>query len=505
MIQPIKSTIRANLSAEAYYLEGDKSLFDKIVADQEKYSGPLRPAPNWDLEIGGHQGNQYFNAMQTGQSITAESYSDEQYFKKFSSLQKMMDPFVGVTGLQGVNQEVIQEYYDYLLNIDHLQILPNYFEPNGDIKGQANGLLITDLGSIVDVNLISAFLNPAAGACWMLEVGGGYGRLAEVFLNMYADGDIKYVLLDAVPAALMYAYLYLSKIFPHKRIGSYYKDDPFDMELFDCYIMPAWHFDASAFSGSFDCCINIQSMQEMNQYHIDYYLEMFNRLLKGDSGIAYISNEKDYIFRGEWNYPANWRLLLKTRTPRSWTRNSPTEIFLKGADSFETQNRMIDFLYSLQLKGLDKNSEQHNSILHLESELQKSQQESSGLRLELQENQLELQKSQKDISILRSILSRMPLSAEELTIDKTEESIRNLYHYYSSPGLPEGIRLFENISKINAHLVAVNLYLRRGAYRRALSHMARVVERDILILFSIQTIKIIGNGVLFHLRRTQKG
>jgi hypothetical protein len=295
------------------------------------------------------------------------------------------------------------------------------------------------------------------------------------------------------------------------RIGFYYNEDSFDMDLFDCYIMPAWHFDVSAYEGSFECCINIQSMQEMSQYHVDYYLELFNKLLKDGSGIAYISNEKDYIFQGEWNYPKNWQLLLKTRTPRSWTRNSPTEVFIKGVRSFEEENRLIDFIYALQLMEFDRNIEQHRIISDSERKRSGSELKLSNLQLELQKSQQEvhnlqltLQKSQQEVSNLHSTLSRMPLASEQLTVEKAEESIQILYAYYHSKELSDVILLFERISKIIARLVAANLCLRHGRYRRALVHIVRVGMMDPFALLSIQTNKIIWDGLIFHWRGHQR-
>ncbi len=508
MMQIIKNTIRENLHDD-FSLEGDKKLFDQIVADQEKHAGYLRPGKNWDLEIGGQNGEHYFHSQRSGESIEIGAYSDEKYLENFSSLRKMMDPFVGITGLQNINKDVVQEYYAYLKGVDQLDILPSYFEANGEMKAEASGLMITDLGSIIDANVISSFLDPSAEKCNILEVGGGYGRLAEAFFNLYGTEKIKYVLLDAVPASLMYAYLYLTKKIPGLRIGFYYHEDPFDMDLFDCYIMPSWHFDVSTCARVFDCCVNIQSMQEMKQEHVNHYLDMFNKALKDGSGIAYVSNEKDYVFQGEWNYPVNWKLLLKTRTPRSWTRNSPTEVFIKGKGSFEKENRLVDSVYSLQLREYDRNLEQLKTISNLQLELQKPQHDMSALQLELQKNQhdmsalrLELQKNQHDMFALYLTLSRMPLASEEPTIEKVEESIQALNEYYRSKELPDVILLFEKTSKINAHLVAVSLCLRNGLRRKALSHLVQIGKMDPVTLVSIQTLKIIINGLMHRMRRT---
>lgn len=471
--------IRENIN-NVFSLEGEKELFDQIVADQEKHAGKLRPAENWDLEIGGQNGGQYFHSQKSGQHIELGIYNDEKYYERFSSLQKMMDPFVGITGLQNVNKDVVQEYYAYLKSIDNLGILPNYFETNGEMKDEAHGLIITDLGSIIDINIISSFINPNTNQCNILEVGGGYGRLAEVFFNIHGKEKVKYVLLDAVPASLMYSYLYLSKSFPDLRIGFYYHEDPFDMDVFDCYIMPSWHFDVSNYAGTFDCCVNIQSMQEMNQYHVNYYLDMFNNALKDDSGIAYISNEKDYVFQGEWNYPKNWKLLLKTRTPRSWTRNSPTEVFVKKRGIFERENLLTDSVYTFQLREFDRNLDQLKTISSL---------------------QLELQKKEQEVHALYLTNSRSPLALEDLTIENIEENIRLLNEYYLSKEPSNLALLFKNIYKINSHLIAASLCLRNGQHRKTLSHLVQLAKIDFLIFFSIQTLKILGGSLIFYMKR----
>jgi putative sugar O-methyltransferase len=357
MIQIIHKTIRVNLE-EDFNIKGDKDLFNKIVADQEKHAGLLRPSENWDLDIGGQDGGKYFHHLKSKGKIEAQPYTEEKFDELYSTLLKMISSLVGSVGSKTITDETIEQYYQFINGLDHLGIVPNYFDEEGKLKKSAKGLKITDLGSIIDINFITAYLDYDEKPLKVLEVGGGYGRLAETFLNTHKQGTIKYVLLDAVPASLMYAYLYLSKNFPKLNIGFYYNKDPFDLNSYDCYIVPAWHFDSSQYSERIDCCINIQSMQEMNQYHVDYYMKMFDELLKPSTGIVYISNEKDYIFQGDWNYPDTWKRLIKTRTPRSWTRNSPTEIFIKGTSVNENHNKLIDFVYSFQLDCYDEKKHQ---------------------------------------------------------------------------------------------------------------------------------------------------
>jgi small-conductance mechanosensitive channel len=145
---------------------------------------------------------------------------------------------------------------------------------------------------------------------------------------------------------------------------------------------------------------------------------------------------------------------------------------------------------SLQ-RELQKSQEQFYSSQH---ELQTSQQQVSSL-------QKELQQKLQETSHLNATLSRMPLASEELTIEKAEESLRNLYAYYYSKELPEVILLFERITKINARLIAANLCLRYGRYKRALEHLLRVGMMDPLALFSVQAIRITGNGLIHRRQR----
>ncbi len=545
MATGIRAINRAD-QPDPFAVEGDKELFDRIVADQERYAGDLRPAPNWDLGIGGQDGQGYFEAQQRGETVGSGGTGGGSYYDKFSTLRKMLNPLVGCTGMRQIDARTMDEYRTFLKGIDWLDILPAYFEEDGKMKDASAGLMITDLGSILDINTISAFLDPALHTYQILEVGGGYGRLAEVFYNQFGQGRIKYVLLDAVPASLMYSYLYLSKTLPTVRIGFYYNDDPLDLDRFDCYIMPSWHFDASLWQSKFDCCINIQSMQEMNQHHVDHYLRLFDQILKEGSGIAYISNEKDYIFRGDWNYPDTWQRLLETRTPRSWTRNSPTEVFKKTTTrTHDAENRLVDFIYALQLKDFDRLTEQTTAISNLRDGLKQKQeelsglqatvseqeqrgsalqaavaaseqkasalraalagkeQEISGLRAALGENEQKvasleatLREQKQRITHLESILSRAPFSLEEQTLVDAEEAVRRMDRYYLSQEPSELDRLFERTNKAYARLVAARLYLSQQRYPEAWAQLKTALKLDPGMLLSRQGIRILARLVI---------
>ncbi len=336
-------------------IQGEKELFLQIVTDMLEYAGVLRPAPNWDLDRGGQDGGEYFQEVVldggVAQVNTEYQFNEHHYEEHFSSLSRMMDPWVGCTGMGTVTPENVRPYIDYLYGIDHLGLMNEYFDIDGNMKEGRLPLMVTDLGSIMDANLITSLLD-GEQELLIVEVGGGYGRLAEVFINIFGPERIKYVLVDAVPASLMYSELYMKDRFPDMNVGSYYRGDDFDLEKYSCYVIPAWHFERLN-KYQFDACINIQSMQEMSQNHVDYYLNLFDKVVKNE-GLIYLSNEKDYVFRGTWDFPQHWQKVFQDRTPRSWTRHSPTEMFLKkSGENFDRENQLIEFMYQKQLHGYD--------------------------------------------------------------------------------------------------------------------------------------------------------
>ena len=112
----------------------------------------------------------------------------------------------------------------------------------------------------------------------------------------------------------------------------------------DIAIVPAWHFERLN-TLHYDACINIESMQEMSQYHVDYYLNRFQSTTSVGATI-YVSNARNYYFRGSFNYPKNWRRLFCANTPRSWSMDHPTKIFRRTTENCVLPNRAVDAIYN---------------------------------------------------------------------------------------------------------------------------------------------------------------
>jgi hypothetical protein len=143
----------------------------------------------------------------------------------------------------------------------------------------------------------------------------------------------------------VYAPAYLRQACASARIGSYYDGDAFDLDRFDCYVIPAWHFTAlNAYR--YDALVSINSLQEMAQHHVDWYLSLMDGAA-ADGAICYFNNAHDYLFKGAWRYPPHWRKLLCASSPRSWSANHPTEVFTvdRGVDHAGA-NAALDALFN---------------------------------------------------------------------------------------------------------------------------------------------------------------
>lgn len=320
-------------------LQADEAEYRVILDDMVRNGGRLIPDPNWLRTEDTSQRAESYDR----EEALAFSLSQRHFRAKVHRMENLMVAWVGGTELP--SEHVISKYYHFLQHCDALGLWrANMEEP----AAGAGPLLRADLGTLMDLNLLYAFSSSSdRQVTAVLEVGGGYGRLAEAMFNIFGR-TVQYVMVDAVPASLYYARKYLACACPEARILSYYdsgveRGGPFEMSRHDIAILPAWHFERLN-RMRYDICINIESMQEMNQDHVDHYLGLFQSVAAEDATI-YLSNAHDYYFRGSFNYPGNWQKLFCANTPRSWRSNHPTEIFRKTRRNCGLQNRVGDALH----------------------------------------------------------------------------------------------------------------------------------------------------------------
>ncbi len=331
MIQKLSNTLE-----ERFRISGDKTLWLTIIDDMIVNGGDKVPATHW-VKLDSKDRD-----ATIASAALLEQCRDDSYWQRFDNLAKMLDPIIGCTGMLAASEADYKRYRDFLKLFTGS---PDAVAPLMHVIDQGNSnLAVADLGSLMDLALIQAGL-PATRSDKKLnifEIGGGYGRLVEAFFNSRSP-NISYVLIDAVPGSLMYAYMYLKKHLPLAKIGFYYNGDEPSLEDFDIYICPAWHFQKSAFP-EFDLAINVESFQEMNERHVHGYIELIDDVLRLD-GIVYLSNAKDYVLRTNVAYPDHWRCLFRQNTPRSWTPDHPTELFQKSDRSCVAFNELQEIAY----------------------------------------------------------------------------------------------------------------------------------------------------------------
>jgi SAM-dependent methyltransferase len=297
----------------------------RVVEDMRAHAGELAPTLNWAG----------IDSSAPAQSVSSDTAADVSAaaYEAMTSMQSLLDAWVGNIAMRPVEAAARHRYEPLLAAFDPLGLW------QANVVNPAPALRNADLGSILDVDILYAFTAPHdRDVTRVLELGGGYGRLAEAMLNVFGD-SVRYVMIDAVPASLCYARAYLAKACPGISIGYFYDGDDVDLDRYQCYIAPAWHFTRAPVD--VDVCVNVESFQEMSQEHLDFYLALFDRVLQ-PGGLVYSSNARSYAFTGVWRFPSHWRKLLAVDTPRSWTDDHPTEIFEKTSADYAVPNALLD-------------------------------------------------------------------------------------------------------------------------------------------------------------------
>ncbi len=313
-------------------LRADPELIARVAADLRERGGVYTPAANW-LALDAAAADD-----PPGSTPMAEIFSRSGIERRMGSSDRLLDAWIGSGGMEPALGAPTAQYHAFVRRHDPLAL----WDANVADERAVQDLTGADLGSIVDLNLLYTF-SPDRAVTRVLEVGGGYGRMAEAAYNVFGS-SIRWVVADAVPASLVYAYEYLSRACPDARVGAYYNGDDFDLEAFDLYVVPTWRLDHQVGDARYETLVNIESMQEMTQASVDAYLELFDRVAVDDATV-YLANARDYLFRGDWNYPPSWRRVFCANTPRSWTRDHPTEIFVRASGDHTAVNAALDAAY----------------------------------------------------------------------------------------------------------------------------------------------------------------
>lgn len=210
--------------------------------------------------------------------------------------------------------------WEYVLATDRLGVLENLFEleVGNPIRITRQGRLISsDIAhSVRERNLLmeTCGLEANAGLC-VAEIGGGGGRLAEIFGR---TTNYRYFIFDIAPA-LYVSQRYVKTIFPDEKVFTFRPFTSFseiEEELAGCRFA---FFTGNQIEhmpdGMFDLFINMNSLMEMRMEQVINYLGHIDRLTK----LAFLSrqwikwsNEWDAVTLGRENFSlgTNWEKVV---------------------------------------------------------------------------------------------------------------------------------------------------------------------------------------------------
>ena len=190
----------------------------------------------------------------------------------------------------------------------------------------------------------------------VLEIGGGYGSLANKIKKLYPNTTL--YLIDLPEAGLLQSY-YLSSIYTDKKFFLYEDFKKLEntlnieyLEKFDFVILPPWCLEKIKFKKYFDLVINTRSFMEIRFNEIKSYFNFIQMTIRS-GGIFYNVNkyEKntsgDIIKISEYPYDNFWKVLSSNQ---SWKQYNLHELITQRIKD-ESQD-IISSLSKIKKKNL---------------------------------------------------------------------------------------------------------------------------------------------------------
>lgn len=200
---------------------------------------------------------------------------------------------------------------------DYQQPLPDWYDFHNHF---ANMDTIDVQSGIYQFSRIREFIKLTGKEISVIEIGGGYGRLAMFFLKVFGR-NCHYVSVDFAPSSLLYAPQVMQQAFPDLKIGGTFdleKDSTTPFVDYNFVSLPAWRTDLIPHE-YYDLGVNIHSFQEMQRKSVDYYSSVLWGALRND-GVLYVVNnppEKDnwYTNHGYYNLQGLFRDIYAEKYP----------------------------------------------------------------------------------------------------------------------------------------------------------------------------------------------
>jgi len=297
-------------------ISGDGQLIQSIEKERLKYDSVLSIIDRWNIS----------DLLE--RTVTAEQPA---------TFDEMMPLWVGDAALSPIPPSRKTEYIDFLSPYATVDAFNEVYDNLAQDRG---GDLECDLGPVHDYLLIKKFLtnfDDDDKQFKFLEIGGGYGRLAEIFMTRHCE-NITYIISDSIPESIYYSYAYLKTRLPDVNVTLVLDGTEIpDLNQSGIIILPSWRLGGLN-SNAIDLFMNVASIQETIDKTAHAYFSEAERLLKKE-GMFFFENSREFFYRREYHYPDNWQYQLKTRSPRSRTIDYPVDI-LHVKDSKQEKNNI---------------------------------------------------------------------------------------------------------------------------------------------------------------------
>ncbi len=237
-----------------------------------------------------------------------------------ADFKQAIDDLIGIKGMARPSRQDFNRFLDFLIQLSPKWDLWNL---SRDFSRKSH-LRLTDLGSVADLAILLPRLSKMRSALKILEIGGGYGRLAEALIrNIESEISLDIQMIDVVPSslALAEAYLKSSAITTLRGVQTFPK-------LESCVRLARAEKLALIESGSVDLVINVESFQEMTPGWVRWYLNEVNRITKKGS-YFYQSNSFGYKNLFKLELGNEWKLEGSFNHPRHWTDSHRTELWIR--------------------------------------------------------------------------------------------------------------------------------------------------------------------------------
>lgn len=183
-------------------------------------------------------------------------------------------------------------YIEFVKSLDHLKLLDKYTDYHSR----------QFLDAVAEINLLHQYGHLSDGKV-ILDLGGGYGRLAEFLLSEF---KVSYVIVEAVALSLLIAPQYIQHRL-NVEVNSYWDKRDFSFLNYPLSVFPTWEIDHIIPKA--DIILNIHSMQEMGDEKTAFYLNKFSTL-KSPETVVFLKNNYHYITR-TWSFPKHWQVLYE--------------------------------------------------------------------------------------------------------------------------------------------------------------------------------------------------